>query len=214
VKDHLGIYLPDYDTHFERMLDKSLKKDNCVRYQWRVRDHAISLLGQRRNALDIGANVGLWTMDLVNDFDQVHAFEPVGDFRDCLVKNTKKSNYTMYPVALGDLETEIDMIITPENTGHSHVNTDTFGKGTIPMHMLDSYDFNEIDLIKVDCEGYEVPILNGAKETILRNRPILIVEQQNHEYQQDRKELPAVQLLESWGMKRVCNFNKDWILSW
>jgi hypothetical protein len=26
--------------------------------------------------------------------------------------------------------------------------------------------------------------------------------------------LPAVQLLESWGMKRVVNFNKDWILTW
>lgn len=212
--NHLGIYLPDYDTHFQRMLDKSLKKDNCVRYQWRVRDHAISLLKRRRTALDIGANVGLWTMDLVNDFTHVHSFEPVLDFQQCLTKNTKKSNYTLHRVALGETESEIDMVITPENTGHSHVNTESFGKGTIPMHLLDSYNFNEVDLIKVDCEGYEVPILKGAKETILRNRPILIVEQQNHEYQQDRLDLPAVQLLESWGMKRVCNFNKDWILSW
>ena len=82
------------------------------------------------------------------------------------------------------------------------------------MRTLDSFGFTTIDLIKVDCEGYEVPILNGAKETILKNRPMMIVEQQDHEYQNDRETLPAVQLLESWGMKRVVNFNKDWILTW
>jgi len=82
------------------------------------------------------------------------------------------------------------------------------------MRTLDSFNFTEVDLIKIDCEGYEVPILNGAKETVLCNRPMMIVEQQDHEYQQDRETLPAIQLLESWGMKRVTNFNKDWILTW
>jgi len=214
VKNHLGIHLPDYDTHFERMLDKSLKKDKVVRYQWRVRDHAISMLKQKRFALDIGANVGLWTMDLVKEFEHVHSFEPVADFRNCLFKNTATDNFTVHPIALGESESEIDMIITPENTGHSHINPTTMGKGKIPMRTLDSFEFDQIDLIKVDCEGYEVPILKGAKETIMRNRPIMIVEQQDHEYQQDRGDLPAVQLLEEWGMKRVTNFNKDWILSW
>jgi len=214
MKNHLGIHLPEYDTHFQRMLDKSLKKDKCVRYQWRVRDHAIGMLRSKRVALDIGANVGLWTMDLVKDFEHVHAFEPVTDFQECLAKNTKNNNYTIHPVALGEAESEIDMIITPDNTGHSHIDPSTLGRGKIPMYTLDSFTFDNIDLIKVDCEGYEVPILKGAKETILRNRPIMIVEQQDHEYQQDSGSLPAVQLLESWGMKRVTNFNKDWILAW
>lgn len=212
--EHLGIYLPNIETHFQRMLDKSLKKDNCVRYQHRVRDHAISLLEHKRIALDIGANVGLWTMDLVKDFEFVHSFEPVPEFQDCLFRNTAHDNFTLHPCALGETEAEIDMIITPDNTGHSHVDPKSFGKGKTPMRTLDSFNFSFVDLIKVDCEGYEVPILNGAKETILSNRPMMIVEQQDHEYQEDRETLPAVQLLESWGMKRVTNFNKDWILIW
>lgn len=212
--EHRGIFLPDYETHFQRMLDKSLRKDNCVRYQFRVRDHATSLIQDRKVAVDIGANVGLWSMDLVKDFEHVHAFEPVADFRDCFIKNAKTENYTLHPVALGEVESEIDMIITPDNTGHSHVNPKSFGTGKIPMRTLDSFNFDRIDLMKVDCEGYEIPILKGAKETILRTRPIMIVEQQKHEYQNDMEELPAIQLLESWGMKRLTNFNKDWILVW
>lgn len=214
MKEHLGIFLPDYDTHFERMLDKSLQKHKCVRYQWTVRDYAIDLLKSKRQAIDIGANVGLWTMELVDNFDHVHSFEPVPDFASCLHKNTKTNNYTLYPVALGNKETMIDMIITPGNTGHSHIDPDSVGSGLVPMHTLDSFNFNNIDLIKVDCEGYEVPILHGAKQTLLRNKPIVIVEQQDHEYQQDMKDLPAVQLLEDWGMKRITNFNKDWVMSW
>ena len=38
-----GFYFPDYDTHFPKMLDKSLKKDGVLRYQWRARDFAVSI---------------------------------------------------------------------------------------------------------------------------------------------------------------------------
>jgi hypothetical protein len=42
---------------------------------------------------------------------------------------------------------------------------------------LDSFRFFVVDLLKIDCEGYEVDVLAGAKETIARCRPVVAVEQ-------------------------------------
>lgn len=212
MKQSYGFYFPEYDTHFPRLLEKSIKKEGINRYQYKARDFAISLCKNKRTALDIGANVGLWSCDLVKSFDSVQAFEPVEEFRQCFLKNVSNKNFVLHECALGETETFINMIITKENTGHSHVDTSTFGNGTIPLKTLDSFKFINVDLIKIDCEGFETPILKGAKETIMSNTPILIIEQQNHEYLDQTKDIPDVRLLESWGYEVVERFNKDWVL--
>jgi hypothetical protein len=69
-------------------------------------------------------------------------------------------------------------------------------------------------MIKIDVEGFEEEILAGAMDTIKRNKPILVVEQQKHEYQNDMNETPAIKILENWGYQVVEQFNKDWILKY
>ena len=44
------------------------------------------------------------------------------------------------------------------------------------MRTLDSYGFRDVRAIKVDVEGSEMEVLDGGRETILRDRPALIVE--------------------------------------
>ena len=138
-----GFWFPDYDTHFPRMLDKSLKNDGVLRYQWRARELAITESSPRRICIDIGANVGLWSCELVEHFDQVIAFEPVEEFRKCFERNVKKSNYIMHPCALGREESFINMNIVEGNTGHSHIDTSSIGRGTIPLKTLDSFNFDK-----------------------------------------------------------------------
>ena len=41
-----------------------------------------------------------------------------------------------------------------------------------------------------------------------------MIEQQKHEYKNDRDETPAIKILESWGYRVVEQFNKDWVLKW
>ena len=214
MKQTHGFWFPDYDDHFPRMLDKSLRKDGVLRYQYRARDAAVAVCDQRRTCIDIGANVGLWACDLVKSFNHVIAFEPVAEFRECFDRNVSSKNYTMHPVALGRKETLIEMNIVQGNTGHSHIDPTSFGKGTIPLKTLDSFNLNEIDLIKIDVEGFEEEILAGALQTIERNKPVLVIEQQKHEYKNDRDETPAIKILEGWGYKVVDQFNKDWVLKW
>lgn len=212
MKESHGFWFPDYEDHFPKMLEKGLRKDKTLRYQWRARDAAIEVCKNHRICLDIGANVGLWSTDLVNSFEHVIAFEPVKDFRRCFERNVRAANYTLHDCALGAEETFINMNIVTGNAGHSHVDPVTYGKGKIPMKTLDSFNLDNIDLIKIDVEGYEEQILIGAKETINRNLPILVIEQQKHEYQNDMDELPSIKLLNKWNYEVVEKFNKDWIL--
>lgn len=212
MKQSHGFYFPDYDNHFPRLLEKSLKKEGIIRYQWKARDAAVSLCENKRICLDIGANVGLWSCDLVYSFEKVIAFEPVNEFIECFKKNVKKDNYSVFQIALGNQESFINMNIVQGNTGHTHVDKNSLGKGNIPLKTLDSFNFNDVDLIKIDVEGLEEEILHGAKETIYSNKPVLAIEQQKHEYKDAMSDLPSIKILESWGYKVIHTFNKDWIL--
>ena len=214
MKESHGFWFPEYDDHFPKMLNKSMLKDGVARYQWRARDAAVAQCSQRRTCIDIGANVGLWACDLVKSFEHVIAFEPVSEFIECFKKNVPGSNYTMHQMALGRSESFIEMNIVQGNTGHTHIDQTSIGKGTIPLKTLDSFNLTNIDMIKIDVEGFEGEILAGALKTIELNKPVLVIEQQKHEYQNDMQETPAIKILESWGYEVVESFNKDWVLKY
>jgi FkbM family methyltransferase len=214
MKQSHGFWFPDYDDHFPKMLAKSLRVHGVARYQFKARDAAVAACDQKRVCIDIGANVGLWACDLVKSFDHVIAFEPVQEFIECFKKNVPGSNYTMYPMALGRTESVIEMNIVQGNTGHTHIDQGSIGKGTIPLKTLDSFNLTNVDMIKIDVEGFEGEILAGALKTIELNKPVLVIEQQKHEYQNDIKETPAIKILEGWGYCVVEQFNKDWVLKY
>ena len=78
VKDY---YLPETDLHFINYLKKY---DN---YQEAQRNRAISYVVDWQFAIDIGANIGLWSKDLSKYFDQLVCFEPNPMCQDYLKKN-------------------------------------------------------------------------------------------------------------------------------
>ena len=207
-------WFPNQDTHFAGMLNKNIKKGGGPVYQEPVRKVSIDLCTRKGLALDIGANVGLWSRDLCENFDQVIAFEPVADFRDCLLKNVTAANFEVRACALGESDTQINMIITAENTGHSHVDTASIGTGSIPMYRLDSLNLPQIDYIKIDCEGYENTILRGAKETILKYKPIMVVEHKKHKDVGHTDTAQALDTLVSWGAQILTSVKNDYVLGW
>jgi FkbM family methyltransferase len=209
-----GWWFPDQDTHFAEMLAKNIAKGGRPVYQEPVRKYSVELCHNRGLAIDIGANVGLWSQDLTRAFDHVIAIEPVQAFRDCLLKNVTGHNFEVRACALGEEDTVINMIVTAENTGHSHVDTATIGKGTIPMYRLDNLKFPKIDYIKIDCEGYENTILRGGKETILRDRPIVVIEDKKHQDVGHTDTERALDTLLSWGATVLKQINNDVILGW
>jgi FkbM family methyltransferase len=211
-----GWWFPDEDTHFCEMLDKNIAKGNQPVYQEPVRKRSLIFVNNRKLALDIGANIGLWSRDLCNTFESVIAFEPVESFRKCLKRNVHHAALQIEECALGETDTTIEMIITPGNTGHSHVDQTTVGSGSIPMRRLDSLNLQDIGYIKIDCEGYELPIIRGAEETIKRCRPVMVVEQKLHEDTGKTREtqFDAAELIKSWGAKELARVRHDVILGW
>jgi FkbM family methyltransferase len=209
-----GWWFPDQDTHFAEMLAKNIAKGGQPVYQQPVRHRSIDYCRRRGLALDIGANVGLWARDLCTHFQQVIAVEPVSDFRDCLLRNVTAENLEIKPVALGATTAMINMIITPSNTGHSHVDTASVGQGNIAMITLDSLNLPQVDYIKIDCEGFENNIILGAQQTILKYRPIMVVEDKKHQDVGHNDTDQALTTLISWGAQVIDSVNNDKIIGW
>jgi FkbM family methyltransferase len=215
MREHYGWQFPDLEAHLPKMLKKSVDKGLPAEYQSAVRYRSIELCSKRDVALDIGANVGLWSRDLVKSFSRVIAFEPVALFRECLESNVTGENFEVRPIALGDQNTMGTMIITEDNSGSTHLDPATMGTGNVQVVRLDSLNFQNINYIKVDCEGYEYRILQGAEQTIRHCKPIIVIEQKSHaNYSKDYGQFAAIELLESWGMIKLDQIKHDWIMGW
>lgn len=215
MREHYGWQFPDLETHLPKMLKKSVDKGLPAEYQIAVRRRSIELCNKRDVALDIGANVGLWSRDLVKSFSRVIAFEPVALFRECLESNVTGENFEVRPIALGDQDTMGTMIITEDNSGSTHLDPETIGTGNIQVVRLDNLNFHNINYIKVDCEGYEYRILQGAEQTIRHCRPIVVIEQKSHNtYSKQYGQFAAIKLLEEWGMIKLDQIRDDWIMGW
>jgi FkbM family methyltransferase len=211
-----GWWFADQDTHFAHMINKNIKNGGPAVYQEPVRTKSLQFVKDFGVAVDIGANVGLWSRDLVRKFAHVIAIEPVVDFQECMRRNVPMENIEIWPIALGTEDTSIDMIITEGNTGHSHIDKDTIGTGKVEMKRLDSLNFDRIDYMKIDCEGYEMQILKGGENTIRTHQPVLVVEQKLHTDTGITKETQysCVELLKTWGARELGRVRNDCILGW
>jgi FkbM family methyltransferase len=155
-------------------------------------------------ALDIGGHIGTHTLNLsrlVGDNGQVYVFEPQPKMFCELVINMHlngRKNIKFFHNALGAEEKWIKMHIPPEawtaiygstliNEGHGTVSLDTEVSGDpAKMIRLDDLHIDNISVIKMDVEGFEMEVIRGGKETILRNKPVLIIEIFKDDYTLDR----------------------------
>jgi len=212
MKYILDWWFPDGEEHFPIMLNKSMVTSGKSEYQSKIRDTSLAYVKNFRIAIDIGANVGLWARPLASQFREVIAFEPVPVFLQCLKRNMLQ-NTKVFEVALGNEFGTVDMIITEKNMGQTHIDINSIGKGSTPLTRLDTYNLEEVDYIKVDCEGFELPVLQGGEDTIKRNRPVIVVEQKPHPYYSEKwGQTAALDYLKSLGMIILDRVNDDHVL--
>jgi hypothetical protein len=82
------------------------------------------------------------------------------------------------------------------------------------MRRLDDFAFDEVDFIKVDVEGFELQVLEGARETLARCRPIVIVEQKDFAGRYGGERYGAAELLQSLGAVVLAQVVQDLIFGW
>jgi len=99
-------------------------------------------------------------------------------------------NVNTYNNGLGDKPGSFEILIKKDNAGHNHIEninvplpsgkkrrrTVEPEKIKVDVKTLDSYNFENVDIIKIDTEGYEFPVVMGAEKTIVTQRPIVQLE--------------------------------------
>lgn len=201
-------WMPDSDTHFERLIAKRIKNGGPAEYQDDVRDEAFKYVTDYNLCLDIGANVGLWSRPLSKKFNKVIAFEPLSQVYQCLEKNVQDLNVEIHKYALGSFNGAVDMVFDSENTGASHIVEYPNSLGSIEIKRLDNLNLPKFGLIKIDCERHELEVLRGSTETILKYKPIIIVEQHPD------TAYCAGTYLKSIGAVELAHVRKDYIFGW
>lgn len=171
------------------------------------------LRGRMNTAIDVGGHIGLWSYNLAHSFERTVAFEPVQDHRACFARNCgaqlASGKLELKACALGMTEGSVSIHTAPTSSGDSWVK----GAGDIPMRTLDSFNLEHVDLIKIDCEGYEENVLRGGLQTITTWRPVIMVEQKR-DMASERfglGKLGAVQLLLDQGYRVAAELSGDYL---
>ncbi len=114
----------------------------------------------------------------------VYAFEPLKGNIEYINKTIKMNNLKhVKPVksGLGDKEEEIDLTYNPNDisgTSFSYNNQNASIKEKINITTIDNYVKNNnlnLGLIKLDVEGYESNVINGALDSIKKYRPVMLI---------------------------------------
>ncbi len=153
------------------------------------------LVPQGGIVFDVGAHAGQFTKLFARyvGAGQVYAFEP-GSYARAILRTVvalrRLSNVAIMPIALGSNTAAVTLTMPRKasgafgfglaHLGPPELRWDEVAEETVMQSTLDSVvaalALDRLDFIKVDIEGWELHLLRGAKETIRRFRPRLLIE--------------------------------------
>lgn len=140
-------------------------------------------------SLDIGANIGLSTLLIAEACpgSKVTAFEPTPSAYRHLTANVDRAagwkQISLQPLAVGD---QVGTAKFKDKPGSSHQNHVLMSGNGIDVTITTVDTFSElhslpkVDFIKIDVEGFELAVLHGAVKTLLRHRPTIFFEFNEH----------------------------------
>jgi FkbM family methyltransferase len=148
--------------------------------------HLLEFLCRRdQDAIDVGANDGCYVHYLRRHARQVIAFEPMPSLARMLRRKFRRG-VVVESMALSDTAGAVSLrmpvvdgvVVTGCSTVSSAASATYPAHRAIevPMDRLDSVYGGEVGFIKIDVEGHEQAVLDGAIETIRRCRPRMLVE--------------------------------------
>ncbi|EJB9062806.1 FkbM family methyltransferase, partial [Campylobacter jejuni] len=169
------IYLPN------RNIDYIQKKiyNELIPYEYEMLQDFLKKAKKNTIIVDIGANIGNHSLYLAAHGFDVCAFEAnqtLCDIFKISIKLNGFKNLKLYEFGLSDKK-EMAVLdnLNPENLGGQSLKIEDFGN--IFLHPLDDIKFEkDISIIKIDVEGMETKVLNGAINTIKKYRPLLYIE--------------------------------------
>jgi FkbM family methyltransferase len=159
-------------------------------YEPHVTDAIVPFLQSGAVFLDIGANVGYFTLlaaSRVGDTGEVIAFEPNPDNCRLLKRSIKENSFKntrLYPYAVAERKQRLRIYPdTSNSTGLVLGEQSQAAAAAVPLCdvrgvVLDEFmkKCKKIDIVKIDIDGGEPHALEGMRSLISRHRPVLFVE--------------------------------------
>ncbi len=143
--------------------------------------------------VDVGANIGYYTLLMAKKCKKVYAIEPDKKCFEILKKNVEENNLknvVLINKAASNKKENRFLIKDEENQGNSRISEMRNEKidTRIMTETLDNMLINEqyISLIKVDTQGFEPEVIKGAKKIIKRDKPTLFLEYTPGEYKDNK----------------------------
>lgn len=181
--------IAETDMWWQRNLKKGIYQVNNLRM-------LRTLSPNCKTIIDIGANIGTNTIEYATWCKNVIAFEPTPELYNYLLtnindnitnidikkwyKNTSMNRYgqiTTYNIAIGAEDTKKLLLCRNNNKGKNCiVNNQNHNTIVVSIKTLDSFNFTDVDIIKIDTEGYEMNVLLGSIKTIQKYKPFLQLE--------------------------------------
>jgi len=155
----------------------------------RPSDLIIGLVPRGRNAVDVGANRGVYTYWMTKRAVRVDAFEPQPTWAR-YIRAARLQGVHVHETALSDHEGTADLLV-PEDDGLARIasadpsdtvsalaESELGARATlqVALRTLDSFRLADVGFLKIDAEGHELAVLDGARETITASRPVVFVE--------------------------------------
>lgn len=149
----------------------------------------LSSLSQGDSVIDVGANIGAYTLPMaqqVGEKGEVFAFEPEPKNAVILMKNVLDNgfeNTIVFPFALSDKETVTRLYLSWDNVGDHRIYDGNYKRPRdsieVMTERLDDVLAEEADhiaVMKIDTQGYEPFVIEGAKALIQAHKPKIFLE--------------------------------------
>lgn len=179
-----SIVLPKYKYP---ILLRNNSTDVCVFYQvFLAKSYDVFYGIEPKVIIDCGANIGLSVLFYKNKFPdaKVIAIEPEESNFELLKKNTEKYN-DIFCIKSGVWNKSTDLVIKEENSGNWGFVTEEFNLESVDSHVItaisineiiDTYNIEQIDILKIDIEGSEKELFEINFENWLKITKVLIIE--------------------------------------
>ena len=182
-KDTHTYWVEEGDTlYIER-----LKQGQYQRTNWHF---AQTLVDNWSRAIDVGSNNACNAIHYAKRFGSVECFEPTPLAQQLwqnTVRDNQVDNVTLYPVGVGEKSYVTEILTHDRNGGHNHLahydknhraDPSRSSRVRVPVQVetLDSFNFCDVGFVKVDVEGYEKFVLEGAQTLIAQSRPTIQLE--------------------------------------
>jgi len=187
-----GFWVPSNDVHLDQWKSgRPFTQNKCL---IKFLDYCQNQNKKFRTVLDIGAWCGTWAKAIEPYTKKVIAFEPDKIHFECLTKNAT-INCDGRMEAVGSEEKYISLT-EDDFTQAKRVDK----TGDTRMVTVDSFDYKDVDLIKIDVEGYEMEVIKGAEKT-LQNTQYLMIELNNNTKKYGSSNAEVEKHIKSLGFK-------------